>query len=58
MKTVLLLVLLNTDLGSRTTIEYPMKDFGTCLEKKKEMAQSELPPEYKVQKFECIVGAE
>jgi hypothetical protein len=58
MKTILLLALLNTQTGVKQTMEIPTKDFGDCLAKKKELAQSEVPKGYKVLQFECIVGAE
>lgn len=58
LKTILLLALINTATGTKTTIEVPTKDFGDCLAKKKELSQSEVPQGHKVIKFECIVGAE
>ena len=60
MKTMLLLVLLNTQTGKRITIETPMEDFSACLKAKEEvLAQNpQIPATMKVKTFECIVGAE
>ena len=58
MKTILILMFLNTTNGAKTTIEIPMKDFAHCLKEKKEYAKVEVPAHHKVTKFECMVGAE
>ncbi len=56
MKAMLILVLVNTMTGSKTTLEIPAKDFGECLKMKKEVSEQVVPEGYKVKKFECEVG--
>lgn len=58
MKAMLLLVLMSST-GVRHTIEYPQKDFSTCLATKKEVSKTtKIPEGYTVKQFECILGAE